>query len=201
MSKMELMKTAVPDLYSKALADKQYIFQAAYADYIPWITFAAVGDILRENKSKEKPAAFVLRDGTGQIIVAAIVEFVPSEDPTKPEGNWRYYWTFDAADVTEGMIICELSNEVNQIPFVTRAGNKYGMEYLPGRIVMMHSFFFDILKEWLAQNAKEGEDTEIEMKNVFSARSTIEDGELVMSIEPMGKMVQLIKGDVDLSED
>ena len=201
MSKMEFMKTAVPDLYSKALNEKQYIYQATYVHYIGWITFAAVGDILRENKNKERPAAFVLRDGSGQIIVAAIVEYVASEDVEKGEGNWRYYWTWNADEVTEDMIICELTNEVNQIPFVTRAGNKFGMEYLPGRIVMMHTLFFEILKEWLTQNAKEGEETEIELPNVFSARSIIEDGELAMSIEPIGKMVQLIKGDIDLTED
>lgn len=198
MSKLELMKTQIPDLFSKALTDYGYIFNATFADVIGRISFAAIGDILRTTKTLDKPVAFVINDKAGQMIVAAIVKHIPSEDPEHPEGNWSYVWTFDPSEITEGMNIADISNEMNQQAFVVRAGNLYGMEYLKGSLVPTHTVFFQMVKEWLATNAKEGEEIELEQENVFSARSAIEDGEVVMSIEPIGKMVQLIKDDADL---
>lgn len=197
MSKIELMKTQIPDLYSKALADHGYTFSASYTDTIGKISFAAVGDVLRQSKTLDKPIAFVINDNAGQFIVAAIVKHIPSEDPEHPEGNWSYVWTFDPEDIAD-MNTADLGNEINQQAFVVRAGNLYGMEYLKGSLVPMHTLFFELVKEWLTTNAKEGEETELEQENVFSARSIIEDGEVVMSIEPIGKMVQLIKDDADL---
>lgn len=192
------MKTQIPDLFSKALQDYGYIFNASFADIIGRISFAAIGDVLRQTKTLDRPVAFVINDKTGQMVVAAIVKHIPSEDPEHPEGNWNYVWTFDPEDITEDMSVADINNEMNQQAFVVRAANIQGMEYLKGSLVPLHTAFFEMIKEWLKTNAKEGEETEIEQENVFSARSIIEDGEVIMSIEPIGKMVQLIKDDADL---
>lgn len=198
MSKIDFTKTQIPSLYSSVLEDYGYLFDATYADLIGKVSFAAVGDILREMKTLDKPVAFVINDNTGNMVVAAIVKHIPSEDAEHPEGNWNYVWTFDQADVTDDMNIADLSNEMNQRAFVVRAGNAFGMEYMQGSLLPMHTAFFQMVKEWLTTNAKEGDETEVELTDVFLARSQIEDGEVIMSIEPIGKMVQLIKDDAEL---
>lgn len=202
MSKIDFVKTQVPDNFARALNAQGYLFSASYADMIAWTSFAAVGDILRGIKALDKPAAFVFRDNVGQLVVAAIVKHIPSEDAEHPEGNWSYVWTFDPEDITEDMTIAEFSNEMNQKAFVLRAGDKWGIDYLPGSLTTVHTTLFQIIKEWLIANAKDDEETEMELTidgaGVFLARSAKEDGEAVISIEPLGKMVQLIKDDAEL---
>ena len=51
MSKVEFMKSSVPESYSQALQAQNMIFAANYADIIGYTTFAAVGDLLRNIKS------------------------------------------------------------------------------------------------------------------------------------------------------
>jgi hypothetical protein len=198
MSKTEFMKTSIPEAVSKALADQSMIFSASYVDILGYVTFAAVGDLLRTIKTLDKPTAFVFRDESNSIIAGAIVRKIEGSDEEHPEGNWNYVWSFDPADFTEDMNITDLSNPANPMYFVKRAGDKYGMEYFNGYLVPMHVTFIKCVKDWLITNAKEDEETEVELNDIFSARSLIEDGEVVLSIEPIGKFVQLIKDDADL---
>lgn len=192
------MKTSIPEAVSKALADQSMIFSASYVDILGYVTFAAVGDLLRTIKTLDKPTAFVFRDESNSIIAGAIVRKIEGSDEEHPEGNWNYVWSFDPADFTEDMNITDLSNPANPMYFVKRAGDKYGMEYFNGYLVPMHVTFIKCVKDWLITNAKEDEETEVELNDIFSARSLIEDGEVVLSIEPIGKFVQLIKDDADL---
>lgn len=196
--KSDFVKSTLPAMYSQALNEKTMIFPANYADIIAYTTFSAVGDILRATKSLEKPVGFAFKDEAGKPILTAVVQHVPSEDPEHPEGSWSYFWTFNESGIPKGTAITDLNNEMAQLHFVARAGDKYGMEYKPGCLVPMHTIFVSCLKEWLTANAKEEEETEIEMPNVFIARSGYEDGEMVLSIELLGKFVQLIKDDAKL---
>ena len=72
------------------------------------------------------------------------------------------------------------------------------MEYKKGCLAPMHTIFIKCIREWLTANATAEEEAELILPDIFSARSGIEDNELVMSIEPLGKFVQLIKDDADL---
>lgn len=201
--KVNFNESGIPEIYSTALCDKGMIFSANYAYMIGWISMAAVGDILRNAMAKTdnaKPAAFVFRNETGDIICGAIVRFQDGEDKDHPEGNYEYVWSFDPADFEGDLTLTDLSNDMIQSYFVMRAGDKFGMEYLPGKLLPMHTIFFEVLKGFLSDNAKTDDETEIELENVFSARSQIEDGQLVLSIEPLGKMVQLIKNDKALEK-
>jgi hypothetical protein len=198
MSKLEFMKTSIPEAVSQTLADKSMVFSASYVDILGYVTFAAVGDLLRTIKTLDKPTAFVFRDESNAIIVGAIVRKIDGTDEEHPEGNWSYVWSFDAEDFTDDMNITDLGNPNTAMYFVKRAGDKYGMEYFNGCLVPMHTAFVKCLRDWLEVNAKEEEETEVELNDIFSARSQIEDGQIVLSIEPIGKFVQLIKDDADL---
>ena len=198
MSKVEFMKSSVPESYSQALQAQNMIFAANYADIIGYTTFAAVGDLLRNIKSLEKPTAFVFRDEANNIIAAAVVKYIESEDPEHPEGNWNYTWSLDGSNIPDGANVTDLSNEMTQMYFVARSGDKYGMEYKKGCLAPMHTIFIKCIREWLTANATADEEAELVLPDIFSARSGIEDNELVMSIEPLGKFVQLIKDDADL---
>jgi hypothetical protein len=199
MSKVEFMKTSIPEAVSQALANNSMIYSASYVDILGYVTFAAVGDILRTVKTLDRPSAFVFRDESNSIIAGAIVRKVEGSDENHPEGNWSYTWSFDQEDfVMEDMNITDLSNPTNTMYFVKRAGDKYGMEYRTDCLAPMHLIFIKCLKDWLITNAKEDDETEVELANVFSARSGYEDGKVVLSIEPLGKFVQLIKDDADL---
>ena len=198
MAKTELMKTSIPEAVSQALNDQRMIYSASYVDILGYVTFAAVGDLLRTVKTLDRPTAFVFRDEANNIIAGAIVKHIDSEDPEHPEGNWSYIWSFDAEDFTEDMNITDINNQADQLYFVKRAGDKYGMEYKAGVLVPMHVTFLKCVKDWLTTNVVEGEELEVEQPNVFLARAAIEDGQVVLSIEPLGKMMQLIKDDADL---
>jgi hypothetical protein len=198
MAKVEFMKSTLPEIYSQALNQLNMIFAANYADIIGYVSIAGVGDLLRNIKSLEHPTTMAFKDETGKIVVAATVEHVPSEDAEHPEGNWRYSWTFNEADIPEGTEVVDLNNEMTKMYFVKRAGDKYGMEYKAGCLVPMHTLFFKCMKEYLESNAGNEDGVELELPNVFLARAAVEDGETVLSIEPIGKMVQLIKDDCDL---
>ena len=198
MAKTELMKTSIPEAVSQALNDKRMIYSASYVDILGYVTFSAVGDLLRNVKALDRPTAFVFKDEANNIVAGAIVKHIESTDPKHPEGNWSYVWSFDPADFSEDMNITDLSNPADQMYFVKRAGDKYGMEYKPGCLPDMHLAFIKCVKDGRVSNVHEGEELEVEQPNVFLARAAIEDGEVVLSIEPLGKMVQLIKDDADL---
>lgn len=198
MSKVEFVKSSVPESYSQALQAQNMIFAANYADIIGYTIFAGVGDLLRNIKSLERPTAFVMKDEANNIILAACVKYIESDDAEHPEGNWNYTWTFDGSNIPEGANVVDLENEMAQMYLVTRSGQRYGMEYKKGCLVPMHTVFVKCIREWLKANATAEEEVELVLPNIFSARAGIEDGELVMSIEPLGKFVQLIKDDSDL---
>ena len=198
MAKTELMKTSIPEAVSQALNDQRMIYSASYVDILGYVTFAAVGDLLRTVKTLDRPTAFVFRDEANNIIAGAIVKHIDSEDPEHPEGNWSYVWSFDAEDFTEDMNITDINNQADQLYFVKRAGDKYGMEYKAGVLVPMHVTLLKCVIDWLTTDVVEGEELEVEQPNVFLARAAIEDGQVVLSIEPLGKMMQLIKDDADL---
>jgi hypothetical protein len=196
--KVEFMKSSLPELYSQALQEMHMVFSSNYAHMVAYTAISAVGDLLRSTKSPDKAAAFVLKDESNNTLVCAVVKFIDSNDPEHPEGNWSYSWSFSDEIIPEGAAVSDLNNAMVQNFFVNRSGHKYGMEYQAGMMVPMYVIFFKCLREWLESNAKPEEECEIEYTDVFSARAGYEDGELVMSIEPLGKFVQLIKDDAEL---
>ena len=69
MAKTELMKTSIPEAVSQALNDQRMIYSASYVDILGYVTFAAVGDLLRTVKTLDRPTAFVFRDEANNIII------------------------------------------------------------------------------------------------------------------------------------
>ena len=197
MAKTELMKSTLPNMYSQALAKKNMGFAANFTHIIGWSIVSSVGDALRAIKSKEKPAAFAFYNGTNELLIAAKVFHDPSTDAEHPEGSWQYLWTFDPEDIKD-CVIMDLNNVDNHFYIIKRAFDKYSMEFINNMLVPMVNTFFEVLKEWLTENAKEGENVFLEQPSVFLAGVVKDDKGIAFSFEPIGKMTQLIKDDADL---
>ena len=197
MTTVEMMKSTMPEMYSQALDGKGMIFSANFANIIGYTLVAAVGDALRNEKQLDKPTAFAFYDGGDRLLVAGLVKYDPSVDAEHPEGSWSYTWTFDPEDIKDAKVL-SLNNVENHRYFVSRAFDKYSMEFRNNFMPIMMNTFIEVLKDWLTSNAKEEEETEFTLTDIFTARCQKEGDEVVMSFEPIGKFVQLIKDDADL---
>lgn len=202
---MKLMETKIPEIYSRTLDDKAIIFGANYTDRMARICIEAVSKCLGDIKTVNEPVAFVFKSLNGNFIVAARVEYHPSEeDPDDvTAGNWSYIWTYseeDIKDVSPAKIIT-MDNQLATPYFITKAGNLYGIQFrdIPTIAVLMTDFH-EIVSNWLDDNAKEGEKVELIADGVFKASAIVDGGEIVKSFTPEGdaKVIAKENGDAKI---
>lgn len=193
---MKLFETTLPQNYSKGLfEEKNYDLAPEHTDKIAYVLFTATSDLLNAAKNKDIPTAFVYERIDGSVLAAAIVQFFPNEDPTKP-GNWSLVWTFDEADIPEGTNRISLKDTNTHSYFRAIAGEKYGMKFKdPGCLTTLLTYIIEQIYKWLDENAAEGKEVSVEQDAVFQARVAVEEGVKVFALEPAGEIKMLIKDD------
>lgn len=198
MAIQNLMETRIPQNFSKALyTEREYDLAEEHTDKILYSVINGVSNCLGDIKSKEYPVAFIFEENNLDFIAGAVVEFHPNEDPSQP-GNWTYIWTFDKADIPENARKVQIDNQMYSY-FYGSANKKYGMGFDSiEALTEMSRYLLRGISHWLDDNAKEGEENGVQMKEVMVARCTIENGEILKSIEPVGEVKVLIKGDADI---
>ena len=167
-------------------------------------TVAAITNFLGMFKSKSKRVAVKLDDSKGNLIVGAIVSYTESDDPSIP-GNWDYVWTFDKKDLdpTEesDILVYSIADEGVKQTIAKRAWDDEHMTYCSEEhITSTNIRLFELLFEYLDQNAKEGEPFEVVLDGYFTTSVEVIDGEKVKSFIPDGAMKRLIKDDDAASE-
>lgn len=198
---MKILETTLPQNYSKGLfEEKNYDLAAEHTDKIAYILFTAVSNLLNGSKSKDRPVSFELNEVDGKVIAAAIVQYFPNEDDSKP-GNWNLVWTFDEADIPENANRISITNPNSHSYFRSVAGDKYGIRFKdPTCLTTMLTYLVSQIRKWLDENAKEGEEVSVEQDAVFQARVAIEGGQKVFSLEPAGEIKMLIKDDASIEK-
>ncbi len=158
------------------------------------VTVAATSDFLKMVKSKEKPVALVFNDLKGNLIVAAVVEYNEAVEDDA-QGNWNYYWTFNA-DKLEGATQYLITDTQIHPIFQTRGFEMYRFRFISDSYIpQIGVAIMESIKECLDTNASETDEFVIEHEGFFKASVTVEDGEKVMSFLPDGEMKTLIKDD------
>lgn len=197
---MKLFDTSFPNNYSRTLLEeKRKDLSPEYTDMMANVIFTAVASILNAAKKKDTPAVFEFRRMNQDFVAAAICEYVEG-DGTNP-GNYVHSWTTNESDVPANATKMSLNDPTTHQYFKAIGGDKYGMGFkTPDNLIACVQTFVEELIKWLDENAKEDEETSIELDGVFEAKSAVEGGEKVFAIEPAGEIKQLIKDDNDTAK-
>lgn len=198
---MKLFETTLPQNYSKGLfEEKNYDLAAEHTDKFCYIAFTAVSNLLKTAKTKEHPTSFEFSTIDGKIVAAAIVQYFPNEDASKP-GNWSLVWTFDEADIPAGTNRISLKDPQTHSYFRSVAGDKYGIRFKdPGCLTTLLTYLFEHIRKWLDENAEENKEVGVELEAVFQARVAVEGGQKVFALEPAGEIKMLIKDDAAIEK-
>lgn len=162
---------------------------------------SGTADFLKQVKSKKEPTALVYEDTKGNMSAAAIVEYLEGEDGNP--GNWTLVFTFDQDDVKgkDGIKTFSIYGSGPKEVIAKRAFDDFRLRYSsPDYLSQIDSMFFQLLYDFLDQNAVEGEKFTLTHEGYFEASVEVVDGEKVMTFIPDGAIKRLIKDDDSASE-
>lgn len=161
------------------------------------ILFTAISRHLGLMKSKENGSvALVINDYKANLLMAAIVRYIPNDDNPSMPGNWNLSYTLEQDDLKD-VAIKMYSEDISFHRVMADVGREIGkFEFISTAFIEdVTKWCIQCLLEVLDKNAVEGVDVSIEQPDMFIARVGVEDGYKVMAIEPAAKTKQLIKGD------
>lgn len=198
MAIQNIMETKIPHLYSLGLYNElEYDLAEEHTDKVLHVIIDAVSNCLGDIKSKEHPVAFIFEENNLDFIAGAVVEYHPNEDESQP-GNWSYIWTFNKEDIPENARKVKIDAEMSSY-FRGVGSKKYGMGFEDeASLVNTTRYLLRTISHWLDENAEEGKENGIQMEGVVVMRCGIENGVIVKSIEPVGEVKVLIKGDAEI---
>lgn len=196
-----LMESTLPDNYSKALfEERNYDLAPEHTNKFAYVLFVGAANLLNLAKSKERPTSLEFVNIDDTLAGAAIVQFFPNEDPSKP-GNWSLVWTFDFADIPENAKRISIKDPDTHSYFRSIAGDKFGFRFRDtGAIVITLTDLLVHIRKWLDENAKDGDEVVLEDEGVFQARVAVEGGQKVFALEPAGEIKMLIKDDAAIEK-
>lgn len=153
-------------------------------------------------KTTKHPVAFTITDNEGNFVMAAVVEYEDAPDKEDDvTGNWDYYYTFYKDDVPEKSVIYDVKSEQTHKPIAAAA-----WEYCSARfggtdgLINIYVIAFEVLRDYMMEGAVEGDTYELVYPGVFTAQSSVENGEKVVSLIPDGLIKKMVKDDEKLEE-
>ena len=181
----------------KLYQEHQFNMDGAHFDKCAYTAFVATTDLLNKVKTKEKPNSLIFEKLNNVFLCAATVEFIPGENGEP--GNWTLSWTFDENDLPANTNKIYF-NDVRSFSYFKSASiTKWGMNFkTDSNLVILILETLDQIKNWLDQNAKEGEEVSLEIPDICQARVIIENGVKIFSLEAEGPVKMGIKDDASL---
>ena len=169
------------------------------AEWFVKTIFGGITNFLNITKTKTRPVVVKVCDLKGNMVTAAIVQYISAEDADEvAEGSWNYFWTFSEEDIPEDSQVYQVTSS-NVTDVVAQTGYDLARIYFksPTFISQMSVYLFNIIADTLDQNAPstEGETWTVELEGYFEASVAIEDGKKVLALEPKGEMKVRIKDD------
>ncbi len=196
MAIMNVSDTKIPQIASTGLYN-ELCFDVSFEHITKLIDVMVVGvtEALSDIKSKDYPVAFVFKEPNDTFIGAAIVQYVPNEDESKP-GSWNYAWTFYEDDLPEGTRQVTAYDPQYISYFRAYGHTKWRMIFEDVNYVGdLCRYILSVIKKWLDDNASEVEETGVKLDGVITFRVVVENGEKVFAAEPDGEIKQMIKDD------
>lgn len=201
---MKILESSLADIVSKGLIeDKKYDLPPEFIPRLYTVAFYGTSHILasrRKQNNNSKPIAFIIDDMYGKVVACVILQLIDSADPSVPD-SWNLVWSFDATDIPENADVAHLKDDLTHPIFETVAHKMANAEFKTGsHLVNLLTYIFEMLRKWLDENAKEGEEVSIQQDGVFEARVAIENGEKIFAIEPAGEVKIIIKDDAAIEK-
>lgn len=200
MAIQNLMDTKIPQTFSTALYNEaEWDLPPEHTDKCLYVLVNAVSQCLGAIKSTKNPVAFVFEENNLDFICGAVVEYHENEEDASNPGNWSYIWTFNKEDIPENARKVTISDSGMSSYFRGTASQKYGMGFESQESLLdTMRFLLRTISQWLDDNAKEGEENGVQLDGAIIAKCIVENGEILKSIEPIGEIKVLIKGDADI---
>lgn len=199
MSVVKLTESTVLQNLSLQCKQNALAVEPDESEWFVKMIFGGITDFLNITKTKSRPIAVKICDLKGNMVAAAIVQYIAAEDDEEvAEGSWNYTWTFSEEDIPENTEAYQITSS-QVIEVIARTG--YDLARIvfksPTFISQMAVYLFSIIVDALDQNAPttEGETWTVEMDGYFEASVAIEDGKKVLALEPKGEMKVRIKDD------
>mgnify|MGYP006981652763 FL=1 len=188
---MKLKESALLENISRVLDANGFVLDKCFVGDVIESIVEASSDFLRMVKTKSK-VALVHKDIKGNFIVAAVVDY--NENPEDGQDNYNYYWTFYPEDIEDATIHDGGEAKVTSL-ISQRLQETHGLRPRTEHIVIMIEKVLLCLRDYLDQNAKEGEEFQLEDEGYFIATVGVENEKIVKSFLPAGPMKVLIKDD------
>lgn len=197
----KLDTTKIPEIFVQNLEkfSESLLLDANYTGRIFDVVITGISYFLSDAKNKQNPVAVIFEKNNGDMIVAAIVQYHAGKTDKDP-GSWSYVWTFNASDIPENTKVWRFTDSNVKIYFYQTSMSKYSFEMDAKYQAFMIQTLFETLIKYLDDNALEGEVTTIECDGLFQAKSVIENGEVVKSMEVIGDTKLLIKDDAAIEK-
>lgn len=199
MSVVKLTESTILQNLSLQCKQNTLAVEPDEAEWFVKMIFGGITDFLNITKTKSRPIAVKICDLKGNMVAAAIVQYIAAEDDEEvAEGSWNYTWTFSEEDIPENTEAYQITSS-QVIEVIARTG--YDLARIvfksPTFVSQMAVYLFSIIVDALDQNAPttEGETWTVEMDRYFEASVAIEDGKKVLALEPKGEMKVRIKDD------
>lgn len=204
MSKINFVETKINDLYSKQQNGKGFLVPEDQVHYLLETYVKGFTTYLSKVKNTQQPKALIVQDLKGNMIVGAVVQYNPAADETEDaEGNWNYFWIWNRDDIPETAQIIPFTNEDVGTVVSTTGYTLCRLKF--NSTQYYHDLAIDLfamIKDTLDQNAPvtEGEEYTITHDGYIEASVTVENGEKVFSIMPIGEMKSIIKANDSVIE-
>lgn len=193
-----LNETSIPqELRIKMCTEANFDWDLNDTEPIYKVLFTAISKHLGLMKSKENGSvALIINDYKANLLMAAIVRYIPNEDNPSMPGNWNLSYTLNPDDLKD-VAVKMYSEDISFHRVMADVGRQVGrFEFISTAFIEdVTKWCIQCLLEVLDKNAVEGSDVTIEQPDMFIARVAVEDGYKVMAIEPSAKTKQLIKSD------
>lgn len=198
---MELMKTSLPEMYSKGLYDE--FSKAINTEHVPYVLDTFFNGIiinLSYLKQKERASIYEVTKMDGSFVMGAYIQYVESKDKKNP-GSWNIGWTFNKEDLPETNTVIKLTDVSMLAAYRSYGADKYGLIFKSDEnLITIMRFAGICLKKWLDENAKEDSEVTIEMDGVFKARVAVENKEKVFGLEVFGETAAKVKEDTTVEK-
>lgn len=198
---MKLMESSIPSNYTINLKAEQCNWVPSNTFKMYDTLFRTIAEVVALHRKQDGKTAATIRDIKGNLLLAGILEWNEPEEEGQVDGNWSFVFTQDEADL-EGAAQFNISDTQFTMMFTNIGMEMYNMRITDSLFISKYATIaVSTLLENLHVNAKAGEEYVVEEDDFFMAKSSIEDGEVVIAILPGDKLKELIKNDGTTAND
>lgn len=195
----EIKETTIPATLIAAAKNETWEIGPDFVEAIYQSTIKAISEFLSIKKSKEQKVALSIKDLRDNVLLIAKISYHKGETEDDP-GNWSFEMSLNNEDIDLTDTNVFASTDLGFYEVLTRTlRNLINHEFYNTTCAnSLTTLAYKVLKQWLDENAIDGQVVETGVDGYFIASVAIEDGEKVMSIVPDGAMKSLAKGDSTL---